>query len=171
LTLDQPNVLVEHTGHARITDFGLAKIIRNLDPMQTTLAWSGPNARWTAPEVCGGGEYSTEADVFSFAMVIIEARPPNKSCVRVRAYHDFELMQVFTGAAPSSDLPAFKAMFLMAQGERPPRPMHPEVTDSLWELVQRCWDHEPHSRPEVPEVLQVLRTLSVPRLSWRPCVF
>ena len=58
----------------------------------------------------------------------------------------------------------------MAQGERPPRPTHPTFTSSLWELMQRCWDRDPQLRPEASEVLQVLLTLSVPRLSKRSLV-
>ena len=51
-------------------------------------------------------------------------------------------------------------MVLLVQGERPSRPTHPTFTDNLWSLVKLCWDSDPDSRPEVPEVLQVL-TLSV----------
>jgi len=47
-------------------------------------------------------------------------------------------------------------------GERPPRPTHPTLTDELWELIQRCWDQEPQSRPKILEVAQVLRSQSVP---------
>ena len=45
-------------------------------------------------------------------------------------------------------------------GKRPSRPTHPTLTDYLWTLIQRCWDQDPHLRPEVSEALQVL-TLSV----------
>lgn len=43
------------------------------------------------------------------------------------------------------------------KGVRPSRPGHPHFTDQLWVLMQRCWDQNPHSRPEVSEVLKVLR--------------
>jgi len=26
-------------------------------------------------------------------------------------------------------------------------------------MIQRCWDQDPHSRPEIPEVLQILQVL------------
>jgi anti-sigma factor ChrR (cupin superfamily) len=51
-------------------------------------------------------------------------------------------------------------MFAITQGTRPPRPTHPTFTENLWTLMRRCWDHDPHLRPEVSEVLQLL-TLSV----------
>jgi len=34
----------------------------------------GHTLRWTAPEVLNGGKYSKEADIFAFAMVMIEVR-------------------------------------------------------------------------------------------------
>ena len=52
-------------------------------------------------------------------------------------------------------------MLVITQGGRPPRPTHPTFTDSLWTLMQRCWDHDPHLRPEVSEALEVLLTPSV----------
>ena len=55
------------------------------------------------------------------------------------------------------------AMLAIMQNERPPRPTHPMFTANLWMLMQRCWDHDPHLRPEVSEVLQVLLTPLVSR--------
>ena len=59
------------------------------------------------------------------------------------------------------------AMLATVQGERPPRPTHPTFTENLWKLIQRCWDQDPHLRPEASEILQVLTTPSVLRLFWR----
>ena len=74
LTPDQVNVLVDDSGHARIADFGLATVTQNLDSMWSISIQRGHSARWTAPEVLTGGRYSKEADIFAFAMVVIEVR-------------------------------------------------------------------------------------------------
>ena len=58
-------------------------------------------------------------------------------------------------------------MFAIAQGERPQRPKHPRVTGAVWELVQRCWDDNPCSRPEASEVSQILLSSLVFRSLWR----
>jgi len=64
---------VDATGHARITDFGLATVTKNLDSLPSAPGGCGNAARWTAPEILTGNEkFSKEADVFSFAMVMIE---------------------------------------------------------------------------------------------------
>ena len=54
-------------------NFGLATVAQNLDSMRTTSEDQGYTTRWTAPEILTGkGTYSKEADIFSFAMVMIE---------------------------------------------------------------------------------------------------
>ena len=75
LTRLQPNILVDATGRARITDFGLTRVTQNLDSIRSGSGEQGYTARWTAPEILNGeGEHSKEADIFSFAMVMIEVR-------------------------------------------------------------------------------------------------
>jgi len=73
LTLNQPTVLVDITGRARITDCGLVVVTRNLDLVRSAPDEHGDSTRWTAPEILANqGTFSKEADVFSFAMVLIE---------------------------------------------------------------------------------------------------
>lgn len=75
----QPNILVDSSGCARITDFGLA---RNQEITYQTTTSYGHTARWTAPEVLGGdGVVSKKADVFAFAMVMIEVRCEKLLCI------------------------------------------------------------------------------------------
>ena len=75
LTPEQPNILVDDAGHARITDFGLATVDHSLDSMRVVLDNQGHTARWTAPEILTEqGTYSKQSDIFSLAMVMIEVR-------------------------------------------------------------------------------------------------
>ena len=75
LTRLQSNILVDATSRARITDFGLARLTQNLDSMRSNSSEQGFTARWTAPEILNEkGKQSKEADIFSFAMVMIEVR-------------------------------------------------------------------------------------------------
>ena len=75
LTRVQPNILVDATGCARITDYCLATVTQNLDSINSGSDDHGHTARWIAPEILNEeGSYSKEADVFSFAMVAVEAR-------------------------------------------------------------------------------------------------
>ena len=72
---DQPNILVDAAGHAMITDCGLAIVTHNLDSIRGAPDERGDSTRWIAPEILDNqGTFSEEADVFSFAMVVIEVR-------------------------------------------------------------------------------------------------
>lgn len=71
----QSNILVDATGRARITDFGLAMITQDLDSIRHAPAEGSHGTRWIAPEILNGqGAHSKRADVFSFAGVVIEVR-------------------------------------------------------------------------------------------------
>jgi len=169
LTLVQPNILVDDTGRARITDFGLATVIKNLDSVWSTSGDKGHTVRWTAPEILNGeGTYGKEADVFSFAMVMIEVRHGWSATVcKTLAYFRFASTQVFSGAVPfHPSLPA-AAMLAVMTGKRPPRPTHPALTDQLWMLMQRLWSQDPYSRPDISEALHFLSAPSVSRSFWR----
>ena len=68
----QLNILVDDSGHARIADLGSATVAAEQDSEESTSDQLGHTPRWAAPESLNKGIYSKEADVFSFAMVMIE---------------------------------------------------------------------------------------------------
>ena len=75
LTLRQLNILVDASGHARLTDFGLAVVTQDLDSIRSGSDECRDSARWIAPEILENrGTHSKEGDIFSFAMVTIEVR-------------------------------------------------------------------------------------------------
>ena len=42
------------------------------------------------------------------------------------------------------------------QNDRPPRPVHPECSDSLWVTINQCWASNPSSRMTIAEVIEIL---------------
>lgn len=65
--------MVDEFGQARITDFGLAAIVRNSHSYRSTLEEGGYTPQWCAPEVLITEQpASRESDVFSFGMVMVE---------------------------------------------------------------------------------------------------
>ena len=74
LILGQPNVLIDAFGDARIVDFGFATVTQNLDSVRSLSCQGGQTLRWSAPEVLNGERHSEEADIFAFAMVMVEVR-------------------------------------------------------------------------------------------------
>ena len=72
---NQQNILVDITSRARITDCGLSVVTQNLDSIRSAPGEHGYSIGWIAPEILiNWGKFSKEADVFSFAMVMIEVR-------------------------------------------------------------------------------------------------
>ena len=71
------------------------------------------------------------------------------------------LTQVFTGEIPfSSEKVNWMVALAVLRGDRPARPEHGSCTDDLWALIQRCWDQDPDSRPEILEVSQTFSSIS-----------
>ena len=75
LTRAQPDTLVDASGHAHITDFCLATVTQNLESKQSSSGGPGRTGRWTGLEILNQRRHNNEADVFSFALVMIEVRP------------------------------------------------------------------------------------------------
>jgi hypothetical protein len=43
---------------------------------------------------------------------------------------------------------------ILLDGERPKRPSG--ISDTLWSLIERCWDQDPKKRPRFDEVCEIL---------------
>ncbi|KAF9789636.1 kinase-like domain-containing protein [Thelephora terrestris] len=137
--LKGPNVLIDHTGHARLTDFGFTSVVRGVNSVLVTEV-QGYSARWAAPEVLENGDQNTrEADVFAFGMIVIE---------------------VFTGSHPFSEFTALVAVSKIIAGERPDRPQEPGLTDIIWDMTLRSWTQDPAHRPTMASVVGILRECS-----------
>ena len=154
----QPNILLDEFGNARITDFGLTQ-----DTFDVVSIPERRSVQWTAPEVLEEtGTPSTETDIFSFGMVIAEVRC-GSTTVRLSQVDDLFTLprhKAFTGMAPFSDHHPLAAMIAIMSGRRPQRPAHPSFTDSLWKLLQKCWDQDRRNRPRMSEVLFALGPLT-----------
>ena len=74
-TPDQMNILVDvvdNIPHARIADFGIAIVTKNLDSIRPDTRQEVHTPRWSAPEIFLGQNPSMKSDIYSFAMVAIE---------------------------------------------------------------------------------------------------
>jgi len=70
-------------------------------------------------------------------------------------------MKVFTGSPPFGGMGVPAVIKCIMDGERPRRPNCSDITESLWTLIQRCWDKESRNRPEMREVITELVKMSV----------
>jgi serine/threonine protein kinase len=125
-------------GEAFICDFGMSKVIEEVTEINASLTLTeGGSARWLAPELIEGKAPSKEADVYSFAMSILElmtGKHPYEECKRDA--------QVIRNIIVFSSFPT-----------RPKNVAADEwLSDDLWELMQECWPRDASARPSMSEV-------------------
>ncbi|KAJ7895485.1 kinase-like domain-containing protein [Mycena olivaceomarginata] len=149
------NILVTPSRRACIADFGLSSIVNamTLRLKTSTAPTNRGTVRYQAPELFQPGEKETtktfKSDVYGFACVCYE---------------------ILTGMLPFHEFANdFRIMSEVSAGKRPSRSLSCSGTialDTLWELLQKCWDGQAKKRPtavQVFEQLELLRTLRIGR--------
>ncbi|EMD36773.1 hypothetical protein CERSUDRAFT_51530 [Gelatoporia subvermispora B] len=143
--LKSRNIMVDETGEAYIGDFGAAQFAYPADTNSlSTASLSVGTAPWMPPEVFKawleeGQTYrqTTKVDIYSFAMVVWE---------------------LFTGWIPfrhlvSSDMVSTLVMKGMRLKPRPPATIPLGLSDTIWELMQKCWSQDPEARPTAASIV------------------
>ncbi|KAJ7040994.1 hypothetical protein C8F04DRAFT_1031883 [Mycena alexandri] len=140
------NILVTPSGKACICDFGLASIVNEITLRlnSTTTTARGGTARYYAPELFQENKKHFGSDVYALACVASE---------------------ILSGKIPFHDSPNDMAvMFKILQGGHPTRPPSCSGTtqlDSLWKLLQHCWNGQAHMRPSAAEIVEWLVAPSI----------
>ena len=135
--LKSANVLLDATGVAKVTDFGLAARAPDDTARGGSLTAETGTYRWMAPEVIRHERYSKKADVFSFGMIL------------------FELL---THQLPFADLAPLQAAVSVAlNDERPPLP--DGCPAPLARLVASCWASDRGGRPAFSWVAEAVAAL------------
>ncbi|KAF9644513.1 kinase-like protein [Thelephora ganbajun] len=139
--LESTNVLVDSDGTPRIAGLGSAFT------QPSPVAWSeNPHelTRCSAPELINPEAFglleaqTTEAsDVYAFGVL---------------AY------QVFAGNLVFHTLNDTAAMYSMLGGSRPSRPDNPELSDRIWDMINKCWENTPSQRITIADAVSVLET-------------
>ena len=139
------NILYNSHGDFKIADFGLSRTISTF-AMATTQGKGTPG--FNAPEVLqptNGDSYGTEADVFSFAMVMYETlstKPPYWTEPKYN-YNQYAVNNaIVNGERPSLDL-------ILDRDE--------ESITHLVQLMKKCW--AAFDRPAMTTVVEELKTL------------
>jgi len=73
------------------------------------------------------------------------------------------ILEVLSGDVPFAPFDRPVVMLKVMKGERPARPEGAEgarFTDDVWEMLNRCWAHQPEHRPPVVDVLDCFERLS-----------
>jgi serine/threonine protein kinase len=130
----QSNIMIDNDGHARLTDFNSLRMISEEQSAATTAAESG-NARWMSPELLVPDQFNLKescptkaSDCYALGMVIYE---------------------ILSGKIPFYEDSTYAAVLKILEGKRPTRPQESKggrFTDGIWEMLGRCWRHQPTHR-------------------------
>ncbi|KAG2156412.1 kinase-like domain-containing protein [Suillus clintonianus] len=135
------NVLIDGDGTACITDFGLSSMYSE-DISASRASWTSTairgTVRWLAPELIedkmDGSEVrpSQESDIYSFGGI---------------------MLQVLTNEAPYYYTKhQYTIILWIAQSKKPDRTRYPDVPDTYWRIIERCWSTVPQDRPSTKQI-------------------
>jgi len=142
------NILINSSGRACITGFGLASIRKALEATSNDLMLSSRSPqtwRWAAPELLFPDTVSDSSrgpskasDIYALAMISVE---------------------IFSGRLPFHELTGAAVAVRIAQEIRPGRPDHPQLSDGMWKLIEQCWHQDRAKRPSIYLVSNSLRSM------------
>ena len=127
--------MINGSGGIWIADYGLFQYRRERDGSDFC-------TRWDAPELSHTTIAFKPADIFAFAMLVVE---------------------VFTGQEPfGSSMFDTDALLRIGNGKRPKKPVDVQgfgFTDAICDLVQRSWAQDPDERPITDDVVETWERL------------
>uniref|UniRef100_A0A182P6L5 Mitogen-activated protein kinase kinase kinase 7 n=1 Tax=Anopheles epiroticus TaxID=199890 RepID=A0A182P6L5_9DIPT len=130
--LKPPNLLLVRNGTVlKICDFG------TVTDKSTLMTNNKGSAAWMAPEVFEGSSYTEKCDVFSWGIILWEV------IAREQPFKHIDT--------------SYAIMWRVHQGSRPPLIDH--CPKPIEQLMIRCWDKDPISRPSMKEVVSVMNEL------------
>jgi len=121
--LSSRNILLTQTYDAKVSDFGMSRIMKSVDS-GSTKSEVGP-FRWMAPEALNDRSYSKAGDVWSFGVLLWE-------CMNC-------------GEMPYQQYEAFQAAHMVANGSL--RLDLPQESPKMATLMSNCFKTEPENRP------------------------
>ena len=141
------NILLDSSGSACISDFGLAETLKS---SQETLAGSGAGIagtpRYMSPEQVEGKVLDQRTDIYSLGLVLYE---------------------ISTGTVPFHDASALQTMLQrVTETPKSPKLLNPLLSDRLVKIILRCLERDPAKRYQT--VRELLDELALGELTTKP---
>ncbi|KAI3518314.1 hypothetical protein L1887_06904 [Cichorium endivia] len=142
------NVMLDSNFNAKLGDFGLAKLVDHEKGSQTTML--AGTLGYMAPECAATGKASRESDVFSFGVVALEIACGRKPITHKALENQIRLVEWVwelygTGALLEAVDPRLGSDYVEEEVKR-------LMIVGLW-----CVHPDPHLRPPMSKVIQVLK--------------
>ena len=158
--LKSQNILLDEKFTAKVSDFGLSKVLRDANTTATMVG----TLNWMAPELIRGETYGVSSDVYSFGIVMWQVLTERSSPFEGDGDSLQMRSQVLKGIRPI--IPSIEdAKSLLPP---PPSPQQQQFSSNvkmedqfsqIVELMQRCWDQDPEKRPSFLECLEVMESI------------
>lgn len=133
--LKSPNILLDNDNNALVSDFGLSGILR--DNQELCGGVGTPN--YTAPEVLMHMKYGNKVDVYSYGVMLWEM------ATRRVPYGEMSQAAIFD--------------HVITHGLRLPFPNN--ISESLKQLIIRCWSQDPNDRPSFIEIIELFENNAI----------
>ncbi|KAF9444678.1 kinase-like protein [Macrolepiota fuliginosa MF-IS2] len=134
------NILINDSGRACITDFGLSTIWNEMTVENMSVSdVRGQTWRYCSPELVNDAAPSPVNDIWAFGMVCYEIM------TRKRPYYESKTDR--------------QIIMRITKGDLPTRPTGNEsdidqIDDVTWDLMQSCWAKESKERPTCEQILR-----------------
>ncbi|XP_042485476.1 chitin elicitor receptor kinase 1-like [Macadamia integrifolia] len=154
------NILIDNNYHAKVADFGLAKLTEVGNSMPTRLVGT---FGYMAPEYAKYGDVSPKVDVFAFGVVLYELISAKEAVVRAASIESKGLVALFEDALSQPD-PKDDLRKLVD-----PRLGDDYQLDSVLKMAQlamACTQENAELRPSMRSVVVALMTLSSSTEDW-----
>lgn len=123
----------------KVGDFGISRVLQEVDSTHTTLSRPMGTLTHMAPELIQGKHLSKAADIYAFGMII------------------YELM---TGLSPFQGHAYGQVVYLVLQNDvHEVLKFGPACPAAVVSLAHRCWSKDPKDRPKINEVDRELHDL------------
>ncbi|XP_004363286.1 hypothetical protein CAOG_03558 [Capsaspora owczarzaki ATCC 30864] len=133
--LKSPNVLIDGDMHAKVTDFGLARVRSDVSTKTASQQKNTGTLQWAAPEllVLEPATPTEKADVYSFGVIAWE---------------------VLTRKLPYEGVPDCVIRDAVSRGDRLVVP--DQANPILRAIITQCWTHDPVGRPTFEQLVAIL---------------
>lgn len=141
------NVLIDDSGSALLCDFGLASVKADVTSRTTVIDTSDTavagSRQWMAPERLTGESLRKPCDIYAFGMTAYE---------------------IYANEVPLGYItsPGEHFELVVRQYVRPQRPdvdAAPQLTDEVWQLVERCWTPDSRRRPISDAICDIIGSI------------
>jgi fyn-related kinase len=119
------NVLVGENNEVKVADFGLARVVKDMNNFYAAREGTKFPIKWTAPEAAIYNKFSVKSDVWSFGIVLTEI--------------------VTYGRTPYPSMSNQEVLQQVSHGYRMPKPLN--CPDRLHQIMMSCWKQEAENRP------------------------